>query len=371
MTVFRTLISSFVILTAVVSQRAQAQWQYQVDMPALPTLSHTKYLTNPTVAQIQAAIKPRTRIIVIGQVDASSGDVLEVDADDVRINFDRADTIQWSGEDTWHGFVNITGQRVQIVHLRLNVAGAGKCRGIVLESPASDVRIAYCTVQNASDGLVADGEWERLYITRSKFLNCSTWSDPSMAGGYGMFLEDDDWNPDHLRINHVTITLANNSWQHGMRISQVQNSMVQNSRIGANEKRSFWAYGVDCMAIQNCTFTTGSVLFNLMAEEWYTDRSTTRVRMENCLIDHTTILQPLSVYCGRGTRDVRIRNIDINSTSSPEWLAVGWRTDADSRNIEWLDSSINFNGADMHGYNGTKIPDWDNGELAALSIGPL
>lgn len=371
MTVFRTFITSFVILSAVCTQSAHAQWQYQVDLPVAPNLTQTKYLTNPTVSQIQATIKPHTKIIVIGEVDASSGDVLEINADDVRINFARANVVHWSGGDTWRGFINITGSRVQIVHLRLNVASAGKCRGVVLETPASDVRIAHSTFENTSDGLVADGNWERLYVMRTKFLNCGTWSDPSMPGGYGMFLEDDDWNPDHLRINHVTITLASNSWQHGIRISQVQNSMVQNSHVGANEKRSFWAYGVDRMAVTNCTFTTGSVLFNLMAEEWYTERATTRVRMQNCRIEHDTILQPLGVYCGRGTRDLRVRNIDIVSESSPEWLSVGWRTDADSRNICWGNGSINFNGSNMHGYDGTKIPDWNNNELANLNIGPM
>lgn len=371
MTVFRTFITSFVIVIAVCSQAADAQWQYQVDLPIPPTIVNTKYLHNPTVAQIQAAIKPRTRIIVVGTVDASAGDVLEVNADDVRLNFYRAKTIQWSGEDTWRGFVNITGQRVQIVHLRLRVNSPGKCRGVLIETPASDVRLAYCAFRNTSDGLVADGEWERLYVLRCKFLDCGTWSDPSMPGGYGMFIEDDDWNIDHLRINHVTVTLASNSGQHGLRVSQVQNSMIQNSRFGANEKRSFWAYGVDRMAIQSCTFTTGSVLFNLMSDEYYTERPTTRVRMENCRIDHSTILQPISVYCGRGTRDLRIRDIDVNSSSSPEWLSIGWRTNEDSRNIRWFDGSISFNGGAIYGYDSTSIPDWDGWELDALHIGPM
>src|SRR5688572_3374425 len=140
MTVFRTIITPFVILSAVLlTQAAHAQWQYQVDLPQAPSLTQTKTLTNPTVAQIQAAIKPHTRIIVIGQVDASNGDVLEIHTDDVRINFFRAQPVQWSGGNTWRGFVNISGQRVQVVHLRMQVNSSGKCHGVVLETPASDV----------------------------------------------------------------------------------------------------------------------------------------------------------------------------------------------------------------------------------------
>ena len=74
MNVFKHVITLAVIGSAVfICSPAHALWGYPVNPPKAPSLTKTTYLTNPNVGQIQAAIKPNTRIVVIGTVNASGG----------------------------------------------------------------------------------------------------------------------------------------------------------------------------------------------------------------------------------------------------------------------------------------------------------
>src|SRR5688572_16700776 len=123
-----------------------------IQMPRKPVLAQVKHLINPSVADIQNAIEPGVRIDITGSVNASDGRTLKIEVDDVRLNFKRAATVAWSGSDTWDGFLNISGRRVEVVNLRLEVQGDGRCRGVVLLSPASDVRINKCAFRNTADG---------------------------------------------------------------------------------------------------------------------------------------------------------------------------------------------------------------------------
>jgi hypothetical protein len=371
MTVFNSSITLFVILAALEGPHANARaWTFPIAPPDAPTINRVKSLTNPSMTQIQNAIAPRTRIDIIGTVDASSGQTLWIDVDDVRLNFKRASIINWSGGDTWNGFLGISGHRIQVMNLRMNVQGNGRCRGVQLYTPASDVRISGSRFQNVADGLVADGEFERIELYNTKFLECSDWKSTSMDGGCGIFMEDDDWNPDHVRLNKVTVTLSSQSAQHGIRISQVEQMVVENSYVRANAKRSLWAYGVDHFAARHSTFDRGSVLFNLKPHELMTERPTQYVRMDSCTINHETILVPLAIYCGKGTNNVRMKDIDINSTSSSKALSVEWRSDDLSNVIRWYDGSLTFNGQTMSGMQCCSINDWTPQEQDALYIGP-
>jgi hypothetical protein len=376
MKVFKQGITLFVILAGLSGfggSKAFGGWLYEIDKPKAPQINKSKTLHNPTIAQIQNAIKPHTRIDIIGTVDASSGDRLEVLVDDVRLNFKRANKIKWSGDDTWGGFIEVAAKRVQVLNLRMEVNGWGRCRGIIVNTPASDVLFSGCQFNNVADGMIADGEWQRLAVENTKFTKCSDWtSSGDMEGGYGIFLEDDDSEPDHLRLSNVNISLDNSSGQHGVRISKVQNIVIEGSKIGANAKRSLWAYGVEYVSITNSTFETGSVLFNLKRDEWQTDRPTRHVRMWNCLIDHDNLLTPLAIFCGKRTVDVKIKDVDIKSNGSNDSIEVAWREDSGSpsRNICWHADSMTFNGKSLASKT-YEFSDWSNSELEELNIGPV
>jgi hypothetical protein len=224
-----------------------------------------------------------------------------------------------------------------------------------------------------ADGLIADGQWARLTIENTAFLKCNDWSAPGMDGGYGLFLEDDDSSADHLRLINVRVSLAGTSDQHGIRIAKVQNIMIDQSKFGASGKRSLWAYGIENTCVTNTTFDKGSVLFNLKTTELQTDRPTRHVRISNCLINHDSILMPFAIYCGKGTQDFQFKDIDINSTSAPSAIEIGWRESGgdQSQNIRWAASSINFNGNPMKGMKDVSIAsDWSKAELRDLKIGP-
>jgi len=375
MNVFTPAITLSVIGSIFAGSHAQAVWVYPVDPPVRPTINTVKTLHDPTLAQIQNAIAPHTRIDVVGTVDASGGDHIYVDSDDVRLNFTRAAKVYWSGNDVWNGFVEVEAHRVELRGLRMQVADSspGMCRGMNIYTPSSDVLISHCEFTNIADGLVADGEWERIAIEHTKFLNCGDWASDSMQGGYGLFLEDDDEDTDNLRLTDVTVTLANTSDQHGIRISKVQNLLIEDSNFGANGKRSMWAYGVENMAVRDTTFTHGSVLFNLKPYELQTDRPTKHVRFDNCLINHSGILTPLSIFCGKGTIDFKMRDCDINSTTSSDAISIAWRDPGDiSKNIRWYEGSIKFNGQPLLGMDGCDMsPDWTEQQAESLSIGPV
>lgn len=374
-----TGITPLVILTMIVTMfggaAAWAAWVYPIEAPHAPNTTHLRHLNNPTVAQIQHAIAPHTRIDIAGDVDASNGDMLLVEVDDVLLNFAHASSVEWSGPDTWDGFVGISGTRVAVKGLQMHVADSsgGKCRGVVVYTPASDVLISNCEFSDTSDGVCADGEWQRLAIEHSKFLNCGDWQSDSMDGGYGMFLEDDDDQPDNLRLTDVTITLNNASDQHGLRISKVQNILIDGCEIGANGKRSLWAYGVEKLAIKNTTFNNGSVQFNLKPYELQTDQPTRHVRMAGCVINHTGILNPVTIMCGKGTADWRMKNCQINSTSANTAIDVAWREDSQdiTHGISWEKASVKFNGHALRSKKDYSIsPDWNAAERKDLKIGP-
>ena len=374
MNVFKLVFTLTVIAAVLCGMSAEAgSWMYKVDQPAKPSTSKRKELRNPTVAEIQAAIAPRTRIEIVGTVDASNGDRLMVTANDVRLDFKKAKKVSWRGADNWGGFIEVSGQRVEVLNLKFAVASnsPGRCRGMVIHTPATDLRVNKCTFSNIADGVIADGEWARVAIENTRFLKCNDWASGEMAGGYGLFLEDDDLQPDHLTLSGVRVTLANSSDQHGIRMSMVERVLIENSTFGANGKRSMWAYGVSNMSVHSTTFNKGSVLFNLKTTEWQTDRPVQHVRMWNCLIDHDSILAPLSIFCGKGTMDFRIKDCDINSKKSPVWLEMGWRegSGSTSENIRWYNDTIHFNGNPIRGYEKTQIAnDWSDQELKQLSI---
>ena len=374
MFVFTRLITSFVILAVVLgSSSAHAAWTYAVQDAIPPKTSKTRKLNNPTIAEIQEAIAPNTRIDVAGNVDGSNGDRIEITVDNVRLNFANAKKISWRGSDQWNGFLEISGKRVEVLNLKMQVAkGSGRCRGVVIHTPASDVRLRGCSFANVADGLIADGEWARLTIENTAFLKCSDWSAGGMDGGYGLFLEDDDTQADHLRLINVRVTLAGSD-QHGIRIAKVQDILIDQSKFGAAGKRSLWAYGIENTAVTNTTFNKGSVLFNLKTTELQTDRPTRHVRMSNCLINHDSILMPLAIYCGKGTQDFQFKDIDINSTTAPSAIEIGWRENGgdQSSNIRWSPQSISFNGKPMQGMKKVSIAnDWSKAELRDLKIGP-
>lgn len=375
MKVFTPAVTLCVISSVLLGSQAQAVWVYPVDAPAPPTINSVKTLHNPTLAQIQNAIAPHTRVDVIGTVDASSGGHLYVGFDDVRLNFTQAARVYWSGNDVWNGFVEVEAHRVELRNLKMQVADSspGMCRGMNIYTPSTDVLITGCEFKNIADGLVADGEWGRIAIVHTKFLNCGDWASSSMQGGYGLFLEEDDDYTDNLRLKDVTVTLANTSDQHGIRISKVQNLLIDNCNFGANGKRSMWAYGVENMAVRNTTFNHGSVLFNLKPYELQTDRPTKHVRFDNCLINHSGILTPLSIFCGKCTIDFAMRDCDINSTTSSSAMSIAWRDPGNqSKNIRWFDGSIKFNGQVLMNMDGCDMsPDWTQQQLQNLAIGPI
>src|SRR4051794_476808 len=122
MNVFTPAITLFVIGSVLVGSHAQAVWVYPVDAPIRPTITNVKTLHDPTLAQIQNAIAPHTRIDVIGTVDASNGDHIYIGSNDVRLNFNNANTVYWSGNDVWNGFLEIEANRVEVRGLKMQVA---------------------------------------------------------------------------------------------------------------------------------------------------------------------------------------------------------------------------------------------------------
>lgn len=351
---------------------AKADWVYAVQRPAPPKTTKTQTLKNPSVAEIQNALADNTRINVVGKVKANNGDRLMITSSNVRLDFSKASTISWRGSDNWGGFLEISGSRVEVLNLKMKVAkNSGRCRGVIIQTPASDVRLRNCVFSNVSDGLIADGEWARVSVENTAFLKCNDWSDGGMAGGYGIFMEDDDKNADHLRLENVKVTLANSSDQHGIRISMVENILIDQCRFGANGKRSLWAYGVENVSIANTTFTKGSLLFNLKTTEWQTDRPVKHVRMWNCEINHDSILMPIAIYCGKGTQDFQMKEIDINSTNAPDAIEVGWRENGGgiSKDIRWENSSIRFNGRNLSSKDVSIGKDWSKKELKQARIG--
>lgn len=368
-------ITLFVIVAAgFMTPSAHALWHYRMHLTVAPVLTKTRTLYNPTVAQIQNAIAPNTLVVIKGSVKASDGGTLRIETDDVKLDFTQASQVNWSGEDTWDGFLNISGNRVRVEGLRFQVSGnRGRCRGITIMTPATDVRIANCRFNWTSDGVVADGNWARVVLRDVKLLNCGNWIDENMPGGYGIFMEDDDHSRDDLFLINVKITLAHNAGQHGIRLSQVERVRIHNCDVTANQKRSLWAYGVDCMAVTRSTFRKGSVLFNLTPDEWYTDRPVSRVRIDACRIVHTGILEPLNIYCGHGTRYITMRDLAVTSTSSEKWIGIGWRGNGDpeSEHIRWYDGSVTFNGRTVSGRQNAKISDWSISEQNECRIGPM
>ena len=372
MSVFKIVLTMSVISISVFGQDVLgAAWSYPVNPPIKPNLIAVKYLNNPSVGEIQNAIQPRTRIEISGTVNASSGQRINVNKDDVRLNFKNADVVNWSGNDNWGGFIEVGSSRVQIMNLKMKVVSNTKCRGVVLHSPASDVRFSNCTFENIADGFIADGNFARIEMKNVSFLNCGDWPSSSMEGGYGIFFEEDDADADHVKLDNVEVTLSNSSGQHGIRVSKLQRLWIEDSFFGANAKRSFWAYGVDYVTIKDTTFDHGSVLFNLKTHELQTERASRYVRMDNCTINHSSILKPLAIYCGKGTRYFWFRDLNITSTTSPQYLEVGWRSDDVTRKINWYEGSVTFNGQPMYGLDGTAIYDWNEGERTNLKIGPI
>jgi hypothetical protein len=369
MNVFKhTITLSVILLTMWSAAPAFAQWGYAIHPPKAPNLTRSKTLTNPTVEQIQKAITPNTWVKVHGTVNARSGAVINIDVANVRLDFRRAERVDWRGHDTWSGFISISGSRVEVLGVRMSANSAGKCRGVTLFTPASDVRISGCEFRNTADGLVGDGEFARILIENSSFLNCGNFQNTSWEGGYGIFLQDKDWNDDHIHLNNVKVTLAKGATQHGIRVSSVQRMLVENSDIGANEKRSFWAYGVDRLCLRNSVFRDGSVLFSLMGHEKYSTRPLSRVRLDNCTIRHTGIMQPINLYCSTGTRNFRMRNVNITSTSSEDWMQLNWRT-KDSQIIRW--TGVTFNGRAMNGWGKIRVFGWERQEMINNRIGPF
>jgi hypothetical protein len=373
MNVFKPVITLSVILTVLLtSATASAQWGYRVDPPIAPNITRTKTLHNPTISQIQDAIQPNTQVKVFGNVDASTGQILTVYFDDVRLDFSKANQIQWRGGDSWAGFISICAERVEIRKLRVNIVGPGRCRGIMLYDPCRDIYINNCEFRGAPDGLVADGSYTRILIENTGFLDCGNFQNVRMEGGYGMFFQDNDWEDDHVHLKNVTITMNGNATQHGLRISGVQRMLIEDSSIGANEKRSLWAYGVDRLAIRNSTFHDGSLLFGLMDHEFYNNRPMSRVRLDTIRIYHTGILQPIGIRCSKGTTNFRMRNLDIHSTSSREWwLALHWRHTGYCEKIRWRTDSIRYNGQMLNGWSGTWIDGWTDQEHLHHRIGPF
>src|SRR5688572_13786545 len=98
MVVFKKAITLSVICAMFGASSANAIWDYPVDSPIKPTLNNLRTLVNPSVSEIQNAIEPRTRIDIVGDVDASNGQRISINVDDVRLNFKRASLIQWSGD---------------------------------------------------------------------------------------------------------------------------------------------------------------------------------------------------------------------------------------------------------------------------------
>jgi len=290
--VYKTTFAWFVILALFAAFPASADWAYPVDKPNSPEISRTVRLVNPSLDDIQDAVDNHTRVEIDGTVDASGGGYIAVAANDVILDFSDADQVYWSGSNAWDGFISISAHRVQVLGLRVRVNGSGRIRGVQIYTPATDVKIRECEFSNFADGLVADGSWNRIAIEKTEFLNCQDW-DNGMEGGYGMYFNDSDDDKDNLRIDRVKITLGSSSGQHGVRLCNVQNILVDRSTIGANNKRSLWAFGTDDLCIRRSTFNHGSVLFNLMTFENIANRPTEHVRMEDCSINHDTILDPI------------------------------------------------------------------------------
>lgn len=363
----------------VVHASSGPDWAYPVDAPTPPQISKRVRLTSPTVAEIQNALTANTSVEVHGNVQFRSGDTIAVRANDVQLDFQNADKITWTGQDTWAGFIEIYSSRVELIGLDLEVASnsPGNCRGVQLYTPASDVRITGCRIRNTADGIVADGEWERLAIEDTDILDISDWTNPNWDGGYGIFLEDDDLEPDHLWIDNISITLSSRAGQHGLRMSQVQHALIENSTIGANNKRTLWAYGVYKVCVRNCVFEKGSVLFNLRPSEWYTERPLEYLRVDNCTINHNSIMTPLAIHCGKGTRYVQMRHIDIYSPAARYPIEIGWREPFRDDNgkpfsqlITWPRGTIWFNDQPADDRSTWQITDWTEEELDALRIGP-
>jgi len=77
------------------------------------------------------------------------------------------------------------------------------------------------------------------------------------------------------------------------------------------------------------------------------------------------------VYCGKGSRYLKFRDLDINSETSNIAISVGWRSGNLSKSIQWYDGSIHFNGDRLHGNSHSRMSDWSSSEREELRIGPM
>src|SRR5688572_11517613 len=116
MSVFKNAVTLSVACVMFGASNASAVWDFPVDPPVPPTINNIRTLVDPSVSEIQNAIAPRTRIEIIGDVDASNGQRISINVDDVKLNFKRASLIRWSGNDTWTGFVEVSSHRVELLN---------------------------------------------------------------------------------------------------------------------------------------------------------------------------------------------------------------------------------------------------------------
>jgi hypothetical protein len=126
------------------------------------------------------------------------------------------------------------------------------------------------------------------------------------------------------------------------------------------------------MSITDTTFKVGSVMFNLKPFEIMTDRPLQHIRMWNCRIDHNSILAPLEIYCGKGTTDFKMKQVDITSANSAKAMEVTWREESGSQShgITWDRDSITFNGHALRNNECPVSDEWNNSEQNQLNIGP-
>src|SRR5688572_22194003 len=292
---------------------AQDVWVYPVDPPVAPNYTQIVNLTNPTMAQIQSWLNVGSVALrVHGTVSALSGQRLIFNHDDVLLTFSLDSPINWSGSDTWGGFLEINADRIKVHGLEFTIldSSPGKCRAVSMSS-ASDVYINQCRFNKIADAFNADGTFLRIRIELSTFLNCSDWPDPDMNGGYGVYFEDDDAAADHLAILDVMITQNEGTYAAGqaaVRIGRGEQILMQDCSIHAESNRCLRAYQVENIAIRGCHFEKQSLQINTETDATFASTPTEHVRIEDCTFDHYGIFAPLTIMCGKITRDLRVRN---------------------------------------------------------------
>src|SRR5437870_13556218 len=88
-----SVIVSLVCISTTTTTVDAADWSYPVKPPVAPKISRHRELKNPSVAQIQNAIRPHTSIQITGNVDGSGGKTIKIDADDVQLDFSHASLV--------------------------------------------------------------------------------------------------------------------------------------------------------------------------------------------------------------------------------------------------------------------------------------